>query len=93
MDAAITTLQRALQLDATNFEAAYNLGVSYIQKAQLDQPQPHFPSQSVTINPDLARGHRALGETLIYLNKLDESVTELRRAVEFGSENAEMHHR
>src|ERR1700681_305274 len=67
IDAAIATLQRTLQLDATNFEAAYNLGVAFIQKRQLE-PAAAALRQSVTIDPEFARGHRALGETLLYLN-------------------------
>ena len=83
MDAAIATLQRTLQLDATNFEAAFNLGVAFLQKKQLEPAAAAF-RQSVTINPELARGHRALGETLLYLDKVDEAIAELRRAVELA---------
>ena len=36
-------------------------------------------------------GHRALGETLLYLNKLDEAITELRRAVELSPQEPIMH--
>src|SRR5208337_3430303 len=68
MDEAIATLQRTLQLDATNFEAAFNLGVAYVQKKQLEPAASAF-RQSVTIYPEFARGHRALGETLLYQDK------------------------
>ena len=63
IEAAVGTLQRALQLDATNFEAAFNLGVAYLQEKQLEPAAQAF-RQSVAINPDFVRGHRALGETL-----------------------------
>jgi Flp pilus assembly protein TadD len=43
------------------------------------------------INPELARGHRALGETLLYQNQLDEAITELRRAVELEPQEPIMH--
>jgi tetratricopeptide (TPR) repeat protein len=90
MDAAIAPLQRTLQLDATNFEAAFNLGVVYIQKQQLE-PAAAALRQSVTIYPEFARGHRALGETLLYQNKLDDAIAELRRAVELAPQEPIMH--
>ena len=45
----------------------------------------------MTINPDLARGHRALGETLLYEGHLDEAIAELRRAVLLAPNEPEMH--
>jgi Flp pilus assembly protein TadD len=90
IDAAIATLQRTLQLDATNFEAAFNLGVAYVQKKQLEPAASAF-RQSVTIYPEFARGHRALGETLLYQDKVDDAIAELRRAVELAPQEPIMH--
>jgi Flp pilus assembly protein TadD len=45
----------------------------------------------VTTNPEFARGHRALGETLLYQGKVDEAVVELRRAVELAPGEQVMH--
>ena len=70
-----TRCNGALQLDATNFEAAFNLGVAFLQKKQLEPAAAAF-RQSVTIYPDFARGHRALGETLLYQDKLDDAISE-----------------
>jgi Flp pilus assembly protein TadD len=39
----------------------------------------------------LARGHRALGETLLYQNKLDDAIAELRRAVELAPQEPTVH--
>jgi Flp pilus assembly protein TadD len=39
----------------------------------------------------LARGHRVLGETLLYQNKLDDAIVELRRAVELAPQEPIMH--
>src|SRR6266480_6652920 len=63
-DQAIQTLRRALELDSTNFAAAYDLGLSYLQKNMVNDAAAAF-RQSVTINDDYARGHRALGELLL----------------------------
>jgi Flp pilus assembly protein TadD len=90
MDAAIATLQRTLQLDPTNFEAAYNLGVAFIQKQQLAPAADAF-RQSIAIYPDLARSHRALGETLLYQGETDEAIAELRHAVELAPQEPAMH--
>jgi len=45
----------------------------------------------VTANPEFARGHRALGETLLYQGKLDDAIAELRRAVEIAPDEPDMH--
>ncbi len=47
--------------------------------------------KSVTANPEFARGHRALGETLLYQGKTDEAIAELRRAVELAPDEPIMH--
>ncbi len=88
IDPAIGSLQRALQLDATNFEAAYNLGVAYIQKKQLEPAAEAF-RRSVTINPDLARGHRALGETLLYQGNVDRSDLRVAASSRVGAAGAQ----
>ena len=77
-DPAIASLQRTLQLDGTNFEAAFNMGVAFIQKRDLAQAEEAF-RKSVTVYSDFARGHRALGETLLYEGNVDEALAELRR--------------
>jgi len=48
--------------------------------------------RSIAINPDFARGHHALGETLIYLDRLDDAIAELRKAIELEPQNP-AHHR
>jgi predicted Zn-dependent protease len=39
----------------------------------------------------LARGCQALGETLLYEDKLDEAIAMLRRGVELAPQQADMH--
>jgi arylsulfatase A-like enzyme/cytochrome c-type biogenesis protein CcmH/NrfG len=89
-DAAIGSLQRALELDGTNFDAAFNLGVAYIQKRDLERAGEAF-RKSVGASPEFARGHRALGETLLYQGKIDDAIVELRRAVELAPDEPAMH--
>ena len=47
--------------------------------------------KSVEVNSDFARGHRALGETLLYQGRLDNAIIELRRAVELAPDEPVMH--
>ena len=44
-------------------------------------------SSGVTISPDYAAGHRALGEVLLYQGQVDDAITELRRAVELAPQD------
>ena len=84
------TLKRALELDPSNFSAAYNLGAAYVQKQMMTEARPHFVPRS-TIAPDYAPGHRALGEVLLYQGQVDDALTELRRAVELAPQDPGNH--
>jgi Flp pilus assembly protein TadD len=55
------------------------------------QPAAEAFHQSIAINPGLARSHQALGETLMYLDRLDEAIAELRKAVELAPQEPAMH--
>ena len=90
IDSAIESLKRTLQLDSTNFEAAFNLGVAYIQKRDLPSAADAFRA-SIKVNPNLARSHRALGETLLYMDQVDNAILELRRAVELAPQEPSGH--
>ncbi|PYV79208.1 MAG: hypothetical protein DMG96_04950 [Acidobacteria bacterium] len=86
----IQTLRRALELDSTNFSAAYDLGLSYLQKNMANEAAAAF-RQSVTINDDYAPGHRVLGELLLSQGQLDEALAELHKAAELSPEDASTH--
>jgi Tfp pilus assembly protein PilF len=77
-------------LDATNFSAAYNLGVAYQQKQMTAEATAAF-RQSLSIAPDYALGHRGLGEVLLYQGHVDDALTELRRAVELAPQDPGNH--
>jgi tetratricopeptide (TPR) repeat protein len=89
-DAAIETLQHAFEMDKTNFEAAFNLGVAYIQKRDLARAAGAF-EESVKANPEFARGYRALGDTLVYQGKVDEAIVDLRKAVQLTPDDPQVH--
>jgi len=83
-------LKRALELDSTNFAAAYNLGAAYLQQKNGSDATAAF-QQCVTLAPDYAPGHRALGEMLLYQNRLDAALSELRRASELAPQDPSTH--
>ena len=60
------------------------------RKIKLDPAAEAF-RQSVAVNPEFARGHRALGETPLYQQKVDEAIVELRHAVELAPQEPSMH--
>ena len=72
-----------MQLDATNFSAAYNLGIVYEQKQMMTEAMVAF-RQALSIAPDYPLAHRSLGEALLYQGQVDEALTELRRAVQLS---------
>ena len=85
---AIQYLKRALELDGTNFSAAYNLGVAYMQKQMWSESLGAF-RQSVAIYPDFAPGYRATGELLLYQGQVREALEQLRLAVRLAPEDAQ----
>jgi tetratricopeptide (TPR) repeat protein len=83
-------LKRALQLDGTNFSAAYNLGAAYLKKQMVPEAAEAF-RQSISINPEYAAGRRALGEVLLYQGQVNESLAELRRSAELDPRDPATH--
>jgi Flp pilus assembly protein TadD len=77
-------------LDATNFSAAYNLGVAYEQKQMTAEATAAF-RQSLSIAPEYALGHRGLGEILLYQGQVDDALAELRRAAELAPQDPGNH--
>jgi tetratricopeptide (TPR) repeat protein len=83
-------LKRVIELDGTNFSAAYNLGAAYLKKQMVPEALAAF-QQAAAINPDYAAAHRALGELMLYQGQVDESIAELRRAAALEPRNAGTH--
>jgi len=83
-------LKRALELDGTNFSAAFNLGAAYEKKQMIPEAMAAF-RQSATIDPDYAAAHRAVGELLLYQGQTEEALAELRRATELDPHDPGAH--
>ena len=61
-----------------------------MQKQMMTEAAGAFRS-SVTIAPEYAPGHRALGEILLYQGQVDDALSELRRAVELAPQDPGNH--
>jgi len=83
-------LKHALELDGTNFSAAYNLGAAYARKQMAPEALAAF-RETTRIAPEYAPGHRALGELLLYQGQADESLAELRHAAALDPNDAGIH--
>src|SRR5258708_29805812 len=83
-------LKRALELDGTNFCAAYNRGGAYAKKQMAPEAIAEF-RETIRIDPEYAPGHRALGELLLYQGQVDESVAQLREAAALDPNDAGTH--
>jgi tetratricopeptide (TPR) repeat protein len=79
-DAAVTSLERARQLDPAVPEAAAALGMIRLRQGQLDVAEPLL-REAVTRHPEDRRAAEALGELVSLLGRNDEAITELRRIV------------
>ncbi len=86
----ISMLQRALELDPTNFDAAYNAGVAYLQKKMVPEAAAAF-RKSLEIAPDYALAHRSLGEVLLYQGQTENALIELHRAAELAPDDQRTH--
>jgi arylsulfatase A-like enzyme/Flp pilus assembly protein TadD len=78
-DGSIQWLSKALALDQTNFSAAMNLGVAYVQKRQFEDADRSF-RESIRINPEYAQGHKALGQLLLFKGDVAGAIAALERA-------------
>jgi tetratricopeptide (TPR) repeat protein len=90
MDHAEEALKHTMELDATNFDAAYNLGAVYLQKKMVPEALAAF-RQSEKVNPDYEPSHKAIGEVLLYQGQLDEAIAELQRAAQLQPEDSAVH--
>lgn len=87
MNEAVTTLQRALLLDASPFQAHYNLGVALRNAGRLEEAMAYF-QRALEIAPEQVEAHYNLGITLKELERLPEAEQCLRRAVELKPDDA-----
>ena len=72
-DLAVTSLGRAISLDAISAQAHHNLGVVQKEQGQLDHAIASF-RRAVAIDPDYTPAHCDLGDALQSAGRLSDSV-------------------
>ena len=72
---------RALELDSTQSEAWSALGLGYVHAWQWNRADSSY-KRALALNPGDATAHQWMGELLYTLGRTDESVAEMRRAME-----------
>jgi predicted TPR repeat methyltransferase len=81
IDAAITVLHKAVELDSTNANAFFNLGTVLGQQGQHEQAATAF-RKGLALAPRTAKARNNLGLALARLGKLDEAIHSLEKATE-----------
>ncbi len=80
---------RLLLAAPTSWKLLYMNGILEMQDGKLQQARDHL-EQSVTLNPDFALSHDALGVTLAQLNDMRGAKEQLEKAIALGDNDAEV---
>lgn len=93
VDEAIAELEKAVSLDPTLVSAQFNLAEAYGNSPshgtakQIEQLR-----KIISIAPDFARAHMALGKALLHDGKVNDAVAELREATRLDPASGEAHY-
>jgi len=87
LDAAITAYQRAIALDSRFVGAYVNLADAYRQQGRDDEGEKQL-RQGLTLSPDAADLHHALGLLLVRLTDKTAALQELALAAKLAPDNA-----
>ncbi len=88
--AAISNIERAIQLQPDYAEAFNNLGNVYRVEGKTDSAATNY-RQAVALKPEHAEAHANLGIVLIEQGKLDAAVTSFERALEIKPDTSLTH--
>jgi len=83
---ALREFEAELQLDATNANAAYEIGEICRKSGQLEKAQEFF-SKALEYYPDFEEAQLGLGGVLIALGKSDAALPHLRKALTLNSDS------
>jgi Flp pilus assembly protein TadD len=87
---AVTQLEQALRLDATDAEAHSNLGSILQGQGRLDDASRHI-REALRLKPGDDRVRFNMGNLLLATGRPDEAMREFQRAIAINPENAEAH--
>ena len=92
-DEAITELEEAISIDPTLISAQFNLAEAYGNSpSHGTAKQIEQLKKIISIAPDFARAHMALGKALLHDGKVNDAVTELREATRLDPGSGESHY-
>lgn len=83
VDDAVLHLQRSTEIDAESPENWGNLGIALRQRGDLQQAD-EAQRKAIALAPDVGIGHYNMGNVLIERNELQEALTSMDEAVEYG---------
>ena len=90
---AIGELERALSLDPALIKAQFNLAEAYGNSPRYGvAKQIEQLRKIISIAPDFARAHLALGKALLHDAKVSDAITELRDATRLDPTSGEAHY-
>jgi tetratricopeptide (TPR) repeat protein len=93
VEEAVGELQKAISLDPTLTKAEFNLAEAYGNSpSQGTAKQIEQLRKILSVAPDFARAHLALGKALLHDGKVSDAVTELRDATRLDPTSGEAHY-
>ena len=93
VEEAIVELEKAVSLDPTLIQAQFNLAEAYGNSPSHGTPkQIEQLRKIISIAPDFARAHLALGKALLHDGKVSDAVAELRDATRLDPTSGEAHY-
>jgi tetratricopeptide (TPR) repeat protein len=93
VEGAIAELEKAVSLDPTLIKAQFNLAEAYGNSPGLGTAkQIEQLRKIISIAPDFARAHLALGKALLHDGKVSDAVAELRETTRLDATSGEAHY-
>jgi tetratricopeptide (TPR) repeat protein len=92
-DQAITELQKAVLLNPASVKAQFNLAEAYGNSPNFGpSKQMEQLRKVISISPNFARAHLALGKALLHDGKAADAINELREATRLDPQSGESHY-
>ena len=93
VDQAISELEKAISIDPTLLKAQFNLAEAYGNSpSHGSAKQIEQLRKIISIAPDFARAHLALGKALLHQAKVSDAIVELRDATRLDPTSGEAHY-
>lgn len=87
LDCALLAFQKAVEVDGESWESRFHLGLTYLQKRQLEGALPHL-KRAASIRPESLEGRLALGSVLADIGDMEGAAREFTAAIEIDPASA-----